>query len=75
MQGRVFTLMGSLVRITAPFSLAIAGPVSDRFGLQVWYLTAGTLCGVAGLAGFFIPAIVNIEENANGASAETEPAP
>jgi DHA3 family macrolide efflux protein-like MFS transporter len=73
MQGRVFTLMGSLVRITAPFSLAIAGPVSDRFGLQVWYLTAGTLCGVAGLSGFFVPAIVNIEENANRTGTEAEP--
>jgi len=75
MQGRVFTLMGSLVRITAPFSLAIAGPVSDRFGLQVWYLTAGTLCGVAGLSGFFVPAIVNVEENANRTGTEAEPSP
>jgi DHA3 family macrolide efflux protein-like MFS transporter len=73
MQGRVFTLMGSLLWITSPFSLAIAGPVSDRFGLQVWYLTAGTLCGVAGLGGFFVPAIVNIEENANRTGTEAEP--
>jgi DHA3 family macrolide efflux protein-like MFS transporter len=73
MQGRVFTLMGSLLWITSPFSLAIAGPVSDRFGLQVWYLTAGTLCGVAGLGGFFVPAIVDIEENANRTGTEAEP--
>jgi DHA3 family macrolide efflux protein-like MFS transporter len=75
MQGRVFTLMGSLLWITSPFSLAIAGPVSDRFGLQVWYLTAGTLCGVAGLSGFFVPAIVNVEENANRTGTEAEPSP
>ena len=62
-QGRVFTLMGSLVSITSPFSLAIAGPVSDWLGLQVWYVTAGVMCGVTGLIGFFVPAIVNIEEN------------
>ena len=72
-QGRVFTMMGSLLLITSPFSLAVAGPVSDWLGLQVWYVTAGVLCGVTGLAGFFIPAIVNIEENANGTSAEAEP--
>ena len=73
MQGRVFTLMGSLLWITSPFGLAVAGPVSDWLGLQVWYMTAGVLCGVTGLAGFFIPAIVSIEENANGTGAEAEP--
>ena len=73
MQGRVFTLMGSLLWITSPFSLAVAGPVSDWLGLQVWYITAGVLCGVIGVAGFFTPAIVHIEENANGTSAVAEP--
>jgi DHA3 family macrolide efflux protein-like MFS transporter len=74
MQGRVFTLMSSLVWITSPFSLAVAGPVSDWLGLQVWYVLAGVLCGMVGLAGFFVPAIVNIEENANGSTAMAEPA-
>jgi DHA3 family macrolide efflux protein-like MFS transporter len=71
-QGRVFTLMSSLVSITSPFSLAVAGPVSDWLGLRVWYVAAGLLCGLTGLALFFVPAIVNIEEN-NGASAEAKP--
>jgi len=66
LQGRVFTLMGSLVWLTSPFSLAVAGPVSDWFGLQVWYMVAGVLCGAMGLVGFFVPAIVNIEQNNNG---------
>jgi hypothetical protein len=43
--------------------------------LQVWYITAGVLCGVTGLAGFFIPAIVNIEENANRTGTEAQPSP
>jgi DHA3 family macrolide efflux protein-like MFS transporter len=62
-QGRVFTMMGSLLSITSPFSLAVAGPVSDWLGLQVWYVTAGVLCVLMGIALFFVPAIVNIEEN------------
>ena len=66
MQGRVFTIIGSLLGLTSPFGLAVAGPVSDWLGLQVWYLAAGVLCGVIGLCGFFIPAIVDIEENHNG---------
>jgi DHA3 family macrolide efflux protein-like MFS transporter len=63
MQGRVFTIMGSLLSITSPLGLVAAGPVSDWLGLQVWFLTAGVLCGVVGLGGFFVPALVNIEEN------------
>ena len=63
MQGRVFTLVMSLLWITSPFSLAVAGPVSDWLGLRVWYIVAGVTCGVVGLAGFFVPVIANMEEN------------
>lgn len=62
-QGRVFTLIGSLLWITSPFSLSVAGPVSDWLGLQVWYVAAGVLCGLTGLMGFLVPAVVNIEQN------------
>ncbi|MGD8998000.1 MAG: MFS transporter [Anaerolineae bacterium] len=74
-QGRVFMLMGSLLSLTSPFGLAIAGPVSDWLGLRVWYLTAGVLCGATGLAGFFIPAIVGIEDNNNGHAVAQEKTP
>jgi DHA3 family macrolide efflux protein-like MFS transporter len=72
MQGRVFTMVGSLISITSPFSLSIAGPVSDALGLQMWYVVAGVLCGMIGLAGFFIPALVGIEENAGTAAVRDE---
>ena len=63
MQGRVFALFGSLVSISSPLGLAIAGPVSDRFGIQIWFVIAGFLCLLVALASFFIPAIMHIEEN------------
>jgi DHA3 family macrolide efflux protein-like MFS transporter len=66
MQGRVLTIIGSLLLLTSPLSLAVAGPVSDWLGLQVWYLAAGVLCAALSLSGFFIPALVNIEENHRG---------
>jgi len=75
MQGRVFTLMNSLLNLTGPISLAFAGPVSDWLGLQIWYVAAGVLCGVSGVLGFVIPAMVNIEENNNGAAAVERGAP
>jgi DHA3 family macrolide efflux protein-like MFS transporter len=70
MQGRVFTIISSLFSISSPIGLAIAGPVSDALGLQVWYVTAGALCAVSGLAGFLVPSIVHIEENYGGRTVE-----
>ena len=63
MQGRVFALLGSLISLSSPLGLAIAGPVSDRFGIQIWFVVAGILCIAVGIAAFFIPAILHIEEN------------
>lgn len=62
-------MMNSLLNLTGPIGLVFAGPVSDWVGLQVWYVAAGVLCGVLGVLGFFIPAIMNVEENNNGAAA------
>jgi DHA3 family macrolide efflux protein-like MFS transporter len=70
MQGRVFTIVGSLLSMTSPLGLAVAGPVSDWLGLQVWFLAAGVLCVAAGLSGFFVPAVANIEQNHGGATTE-----
>jgi DHA3 family macrolide efflux protein-like MFS transporter len=72
MQGRVFTIISSLLSISSPIGLAIAGPVSDALGLQVWYVTAGVLCAVSGLAGFLVPSIVHIEENHGGQTVERQ---
>lgn len=58
-----FALLGSLLSISSPIGLAFAGPVSDRFGIQVWFVIAGILCMAIGLASFFIPAIIHIEGN------------
>ena len=61
MQGRVFSLAGSLFMLTSPIGLAIAGPVSDAFGLQIWYLVAGTLCAACGVVGVMLPVIHTVE--------------
>jgi DHA3 family macrolide efflux protein-like MFS transporter len=66
MQGRVFMLIFSLINLVSPLSLAVAGPISDLAGLQMWYIVAGVSGLAMGLFGFLIPALVNIEENANG---------
>jgi DHA3 family macrolide efflux protein-like MFS transporter len=62
MQGRVFTLLVSASSAMAPIGLIIAGPVADRFGIQTWYITGGIVTLAMGIAGYFIPAVVNVED-------------
>ena len=48
--------------LPGPIGLMIAGPVSDRVGIQAWFLLGGVLCVLMGIVGLFIPAVMNIEE-------------
>ena len=60
-QGRVFSLMGSLVGLAAPIGLILAGPISDWLGIQFWFLLSGILCVIIGISLYFIPSVVHIE--------------
>jgi len=64
MQARVFSLLGSLASGMSPIGLIIAGPISDKMGIQTWFLLGGSLCILMAIAGLFIPALMNIEEKA-----------
>ena len=77
MQGRVFTLLQAGASAMSPLSLAIAGPVADAFGVQLWYVVGGLACVVMGIGGFFIPALARLEEGRlqGGAPAEVKLAP
>lgn len=63
MQGRVMALIGALAGAITPISLLVAGPVADMIGVQAWYLAGGIVCFALGMAGFFIPALANIERD------------
>ena len=62
MQGRVMTLISSAAALMSPLSLAIAGPLSDAIGIQVWFILAGTVSVIMGSVVFFIPAVVHMED-------------
>jgi DHA3 family macrolide efflux protein-like MFS transporter len=65
MQARVFSLLGSFASGMTPVGLMIAGPISDRIGIQSWFFLGGSLCILMGASGFFIPAVMNIESRRN----------
>lgn len=65
MQGRVFSLVGSLASGMSPIGLVLAGPLADKMGIQTWFLLAGTACVVMALFGIANPTVRTIEEQGN----------
>ncbi len=61
-QGRVFTLMMSLIMSMTPVGLALAGPVADLMGVRIWYLVAGVVMALMSVGAFFVPTLMRIEE-------------
>jgi DHA3 family macrolide efflux protein-like MFS transporter len=61
MQARILSLLSSVGTAIVPIGLLVAGPVADRFSIQVWFLFAGVLCIVMAVGGLFIPAVMQIE--------------
>ena len=66
MQGRVFTVVMSMSAAAWPLSLAVAGPIADLVGVRPWYVVGGAVSVIMGLGAFFVPVIVNVEQNRNG---------
>ena len=69
MQGRVFTLLRSGALAMTPLGLAVAGPLADVVNVQAWFLVAGVATSAMGLAAFFVPAIMRIEDRKSYADA------
>jgi DHA3 family macrolide efflux protein-like MFS transporter len=53
----------------APLGLAFAGPLSDALGVRTWFLIGGLVTGLLGLAGFFMPSVLTLEDHQGGAEA------
>ena len=62
-QGRVFTIFGSLLYLSTPVGLAVAGPVSDKMGIQFWFVLAGVLVVLSIMCGLFFKSWRNIESD------------
>lgn len=62
-QGRVFSLISAGATAMMPLSLMVAGPIADWLGIRAWYLFGGVTCILFTAFAFFIPAIMNIEQN------------
>lgn len=63
MQGRVFSLLGSVATAMAPVGLIIAGPVAEAVGVKAWYIVGGALCVVMAVLALFIPDVRHLEDH------------
>lgn len=61
LQGRVFMLSGSLSGAAMPVGLAIAGPMTDWLGPQIWFQVGAITCIVMGAIQFSSRSIMSIE--------------
>jgi DHA3 family macrolide efflux protein-like MFS transporter len=66
MQGRVFTVLGSLAQALTPVGLFISGPIADRFGVQTAYLVGGVLGLIIAVFGFMTKSLMTFEKQLPG---------
>ncbi len=60
-QGRILTLLESMVTMMMPLSMLVAAPVAIWIGVRGWLAFGAIGCLLIGTAGFFIPELINIE--------------
>jgi DHA3 family macrolide efflux protein-like MFS transporter len=63
MQGRVFTVVMSATAAAMPLGMAIAGPVVDWLGVQVWFILSGVAGLLVGLSFPFLPDVMHLEDH------------
>ena len=61
LQGRVFSLVGSLTGLASPLGLIIAGPLAEITAVQTWFFLGGIISALISITGFFIPPLLTIE--------------
>jgi DHA3 family macrolide efflux protein-like MFS transporter len=69
LQGRVFTVLTSMAALAAPLGLAIAGPISDWLGVQVWFIIGGLVCVVGSIVMLLTPAVMHLESHGHAVQA------
>jgi MFS transporter, DHA3 family, macrolide efflux protein len=60
-QGRVFTLLGSLESAAIPVGLLVVGTLAEWLGVRTLYVLSGATILAVGTVAFFVPAIARFE--------------
>jgi DHA3 family macrolide efflux protein-like MFS transporter len=60
-QGRIFSLLESMVSAMMPLSMLVAAPVAELIGIRGWLAFGAGGCFIIGILLYLIPAVRNIE--------------
>jgi len=74
LQGRVFTVIGSLSAAASPLGMAFAGPAADRWRVQVWFILGGGVSLLMGIGMPFVHAVMHLEDHKTSAGEATSSA-
>jgi DHA3 family macrolide efflux protein-like MFS transporter len=61
MQGRIFSLLNTVMGVAGPLGLALAGPLGEAIGVVGVFVVGGVLSALICLAGLLSPALMRIE--------------
>lgn len=61
-QGRILSLLGAFSGAASPVGLLLAAPLSDHFGVQVFFLVGALVTLALGITAFFSPPLMNLED-------------
>jgi DHA3 family macrolide efflux protein-like MFS transporter len=74
-QGRVFTLLTAGATLAMPIGLAVAGPLSDAVGVQIWFIIGGIVCVVMALLMMTNKKVMQLGKDIPPTPPREEPAP
>ncbi|WP_439829563.1 MFS transporter [Aeromonas caviae] len=60
LQGRVLSIMNSLMSLAAPVGLLLITPLGEVFDIRAIFIITGVLGGLISVSGFFSPRLLNI---------------
>lgn len=61
-QGRVLSLLNTIMALAAPIGLALATPLGEIIGIRYLFVVAGIGGGIVSLLGFFSPSLRKIDD-------------
>jgi DHA3 family macrolide efflux protein-like MFS transporter len=65
LQGRILSLLNTVVGLAGPIGLAVAGPLGEALGVRGVFILGGTLSAVFCAVGLLSPALLRLEQAAS----------
>lgn len=72
MQGRVFSALGSISNAMTPLGYFLAGPLADKYGIQIWFIVTGVVLFLTAVAQVTLPVLADIEKQAEARTARVQ---